>query len=198
MPFRRRRKVRLSTVRQKLKQSDTSVATIGPGTTPITRHVIIDTYAGARDTDGGSSTVQSSRTTASTCQIGDIVKYFTCHVQVSPTDTTQNNDNGWLEYAVIHQKEGETDLTNTNLGTRTLGDAATQYYRNECIWTGAIPVGLTMPNSTSIPIKVPKQWQTLKYGDEFALLVHFRSNNSASAATNLVRVILSHNMNSYG
>jgi len=180
-----------------LKHSSTLLATIGPATSPITRLSLVQTTVGARDEDGSSTTITSSRSTEQNCFAGDIVKYINIHIQTSPTDQTSTRQ-GWLEYAVIQKKEDVLDPVNTNLGTQTLGDICTQYLRDQCLWTGFIPIGTTMPNGAELKIKIPPKFCRLTRGDEFVLYVAFRSNNSADVTTNANRVILSYNFKSYG
>ncbi len=94
-------------------------------------------------------------------------------------------------------KESETTTPITNMGVQTLGNVATNMFRNECIFTGCIPVGLAIPNYTEIKIKVPKFKQKLRIGDQWRLLVFYRSQNSASVSTTSMRVVMSCMYKSY-
>ncbi len=194
MPYHRRRGVTKN--KQMLKHSGTLVVTHGPGTTILPRIQIADTEVGQRDPAGPETNVQANRTTGNECNIGDCIKYINILIQTGPT--AQNNvSQGWLEYAVVTKLQATLDVTNVNLGTQTLGDTCTQYFRNECIWTGFVPVGSTMTNGVALQIKVPKAKQFLRMGDEIIMYVHFRSTVATDVSTTSNRAILSFNYKSY-
>ncbi len=172
------------------QHADTKVHTIGPGTIVTANHILRDTEVGDRDPDGGDTTIQVGRGLGEECNVGDTCKYLNIFIQVGPR-LEQFVANGWIEWAICMHKGTDTPPTNTNLGTLTLGTVCTNYFRNECILTGNIPVGLNQPNSATIKIKVPKFKQKLRVGDRYTLFLYARTISATETATNTFRVISS-------
>ncbi len=186
-----RRRIRLNQTKTAIQHSDTNVGNTGAGA--VESFSFLETSAGARTLTGVTQATTSARDTSDVVNIGDIVKYVNLFIEIGPRDTIDavSDRTGWCEYAIIMVKESETAVPTTQLGLKTLGDVCTKMFRNECIWTGAFPMGTTQPNSTSIVLKVPKFKQKIRLGDEWRFLLHFRSVNSASTSQIAVRFIQS-------
>jgi len=174
------------------KHSGTKVHIIGPGTVLTPFHIIRDTEVGARDPDGGNDTVTLGRSFAEECNIGDECRYVNIHIQAGPRldDVTSS---GWIEWGFCIVKNSDPLPTNTNIGTQTLGDILTKYLRNECLFTGNVPVGIRNPNSQEIRIKIPKSRQMLRVGDEWTLFIRGRTVSSTETGTSNFVVLTSFN-----
>ncbi len=198
MPF--RRKSLMQKVRTGYKHSDTLVHTIGSASAP-SLHNIMDTASGPRSVDGAHQDFAIESLTDETCQVGGIVKYINlilqCCVRPNETSGAANNNVGWIEWAVVMVKETETQAPITQLGTQTLGDICTAMYRNECIYTGAIPCGDTLPTVQNIALKVPRSKQRIRIGDEWRLYLYYRDVSSTAMGTDTARVISSVNFKEY-
>ncbi len=190
MPFRRKRSQLMGKVA--IQHADTLVANIGPSSVP-TEFEVMETEAGLRSTTGATQTIKDSASTGEVCNVGDTIKYINLFIQAAarPSISVPNDRPGWIEWAVVMVKESETSIPNTQLGVQTLGNVATNMFRNECIYTGAFSIGLNNPNMATIKIKVPKFKQKIRFGDEWRLYVANRSNNTTDTSTDSVRVILS-------
>ncbi len=173
-----------------IQHSDTSVGNTGAA--DVESFTFLETE-GPRTISGLTQNVTQLRTTGDRVNIGDIVKYVNLFIEIGPRDTIDNvgDRTGWCEYAVVMVKESETAVPTTQLGTKTLGDVCTKMFRNECIWTGAFPMGTAQPNSTNLVIKVPKFKQKIRLGDQWRFLLYFRSVDAASVSTTAVRFIMS-------
>lgn len=192
MPF-RKRKVRQTRGKMGVKHADTFLNNIGSGSAP-TSFTMVETNAGARTES--SQTIQDAGSTDATCRVGDLVKYLNIHIQVAGRAGAQV-DVGWLEYAVLCKKESDPDLTITQLGTQTLGETATNMYRNDVLWTGFVPTGLNVASGAELKIKVPKTKQFLKLGDQINLVCYYRSNLSTDVQTDNIRLVQSVNYKCY-
>lgn len=193
MPRHFRRKLRLSQTRESLVHSDTLVVTHGPSTIPSS-FVVLDTEVGARTLTGASQNVQVGQNTEQETNIGSIVKYMNIFIEsaVRPIEAdTDDEAVGWLEWALVMVKETEAVLPITNIGVQTLGNIAKNMYRNECIFTGCMPLGKFQPNCQSIVIKVPRFKQKITIGDQWRLLIYFRDVVATASETNTCRTILS-------
>lgn len=190
---RRFRKMRISRTKSRLQHANTSFINSGSADVPDS-FVICSTQAGARDLAGGTSTVQSSRTTSDTCNIGDIIKQVNLFIQAGPRQDGAglgDEKRGWLEWGLVCVKESEAVVPITDMGIQTLGVVLNQMFRNECIFTGALPIGNEIPNYLPIIIKIPKFKQKLTYGDEWRFYTYWRSTDSAAMGTAEVRVVKS-------
>ncbi len=193
MPRHFRRKVRLSQTRESLVHSDTLVVTHGPSSIPSS-FVVLDTEAGARSLDGTPKAVQAGQNTAEETNVGSIVKYMNIFIESAVRPVEADNDDeavGWLEWALVMVKQTETSMPITNVGTLTIGNIAKNMYRNECIFTGCMPLGKFQPNCQSIVIKVPRFKQKITIGDQWRLLIYFRDVVATASETNSCRTILS-------
>lgn len=180
-----------------IQHSDTFVGNIGGASIP-TELVVLTTETGARTTTGASQTTKSFASTSEIVNIGDVVKYLNIFISAGPrNNTSQIDSQGWLEWALVMVKESETSMPITNVGTRTIGDIATKMYRNECIWTGQIPLGLSQPNTQEVKIKVPSTKQRIRIGDEWRLYIYFRDLQVTSVSTDAVRYVVSDMYKSY-
>ncbi len=174
-----------------IQHSQTSVGNTGANT--VESFSFLETSGGPRSLGGATTTITASRTTGDIVNVGDIVKYVNLFLQAGGRLDTdlQEDRTGWMEYAIIMVKESEAPVAVTNLGLQTLGDVTTKMFRNECIWTGAFPVGRDQPNSVSLQIKVPKFKQKIRLGDEWRFVFHFRAVDAASTSSIAVRFIAS-------
>ncbi len=184
--FRRRTTLGMSSE----QHADTKIHVIGPGTVLVANHIMRETEGGPRSTAGGDQTIQVGRGLGEECNVGDICKYINIFIQAGPRDNTDVNV-GWIEWAFVRKKELDADPVNTNLGTLTLGTVCTNYFRQECIYTGNIPIGTTNANSQNITIKIPKQYQKLTLGDEWVLYLFARNVSSTETATDSMKVVTS-------
>ncbi len=145
-----------------------------------------------RDTSGGVVTIRDSQTTSNFANVGDIVKYIHLVLQAANRDTNvEPGDTGWLEWAVTAQKETQTVIPSTNLGTTTLGVIAQRIYRGDCLMTGQIPVGSIQPVTQEIMIKIPKNKVKLQLGSNVLFHTFFRSSNSTDVRTDNLRLVKS-------
>ncbi len=153
---------------------------------------IMQTDVGARTTTGATQNIMSNATTDSTCMVGQIIKFLNLFIQTAPINTaTEEDRTGWLEYALVMVKESETKVPITQLGVTTLGDVCTKMFRNECIWTGNVPIGNAQANSVALHIKVPKSKQKIRVGDLWILYLYFRDVRATSSDLDAVRTIAS-------
>ncbi len=179
------------------KHSGTKIHIIGPATVARPFHIIRDTEVGARDPAGGNDTVQLGRSYDEECNIGDSCKYVNIHLETGPRNDTNEQNIGWIEWAFVIKKSSDADPTNTNLGTQTLGDVCTKYFRNECIYTGAVAHGFQQTNVAEITLKIPKNKVNLRTGDVWLLYFHARTISATETSTNSMQVISSYNYINY-
>ncbi len=182
------------------KHSDTKIHVIGPGTVATPFHIMRDTEVGARDPAGGNDTIQLGRGFGEECNIGDTCKYINIIVQAGPrnvNDPINAQDFGWIEWGFCIIKNSDPAPLNTNIGTFTLGDILTKYFRNDCIYTGAIPIGALQCAVQTITLKIPKSKVTLRVGDEWTFFLRARTISSVETATNSFKVLTSCNYINY-
>ncbi len=196
----RRKRIRRQTLgMQSVKHSASFLGNIGNGNGVQTFTPIV-TDVGVRLDTGATSTIKSQATTGNTCNVGDVVKYLNLCIEICARGITtypDAQDNGWLEYAIIKEKETDITPTTANLGTKQLGDICTQVFRGDCMWTGCIPVGAQQPNSLDLKIKIPKIQTKLQQGSKIKLLYFFRSSNSADVRTTSHRIVIACNYKCY-
>ncbi len=159
MPFRRKRRQLQGKAWE--KHSDTLVAVIGPATATVSALIVRDTEQGARSEAGDTDTIQLGRGNNEECNQGDMCKFVNIHLQVAPRLASEVDTPGWVEWAFCVMKESDLDPTVTNKGTNTLGDICTKYLRNQCIFTGAVPLGQRQAIVQEISLKIPDKWQRL-------------------------------------
>jgi len=194
-----RKRLRLSQTKSRVQHADTLLSTIGPATAP-TVHVVLDTEAGARTLTGGAQTVQVGMGTNEEVNIGSIVKNINLQIQcgMRPVEADDDDEaNGFMEWALMMVKESEAPILTTNLGTLTLGVVANHMYRNECIFTGFVPIGKQQPNGVNISIKVPRFKQKITFGDQWRFVCFFRDLKVTAVDTDTVRLLTSCIYNSW-
>ncbi len=182
-----------------IHHADTNLLNSGQADLPA-KFNVLETSGGARTVTGGSQTITSQRDTGELCNVGDIVKYVNLFIQAGPRQDGSGvsaEKKGWLEWAFVCVKESETEVPNTDIGIQTLGVICNHMYQNECIFTGAIPIGLEQPNYLQIKIKIPSTKMKIKLGDEWRFLTSWRSTNSAGTGTAEIRVLKSFMYKSY-
>ena len=175
-----------------IQHAGTLISNIG-GATPPAEQVVLKTEAGARNVTGANQDITAERDTGNKCNVGDCVKYINLFLQATPRPAIDADDDrtGWLEWAFVCVKESETNVPNTTIGVQTLGVICTNMFRNECIYTGAMPLGTRQPNYLPIMIKIPKAKQFMRIGDEWRLITYFRDTKATSASTTAVRLVKS-------
>ncbi len=179
------------------KHSDTLISVIGPGTTTSTRMIVRDTEQGARTPAGNTDTIQLGRGNNEECNQGDICKFINLTLQAGPRDTADATAIGWIEWAFYLGKEVDPKPTIANKGTNTLGDIVTKYMRNQCLMTGAMPIGQAQCAVTLISLKIPDKWQRLTTGDQWNFVYWARTISSTETATDTFKVIASFNYKNY-
>ncbi len=183
----RHRMVRATRGKSSEQHSDTKVHVIGPGTVLVANHILRDTQVGARDPAGGDDTIQLGRGYGEECNVGDMCKYINIFIEAAGKSTADASQ-GWVEWAFVIKKTSDPNVTNANLGTNTLGDVCTKYFRNECIFTGVVPVGIAQPNAVAIQIKIPKTKAVLRTGDQWILYLYARTSRVTETGTDTFKV----------
>ncbi len=182
--------------KQMLKHAGTLLANIGNASVP-TKFVICETEGGARSTTGAAKSVQGSRSTEETCQVGDIIKYINIFFQIGPR-TAAIPESGWLEWCVVCKREADADIPTGQTGVFTLPVIAQNMYRNEVVFTGVIPVSNTQPNAQTVMLKIQKAKVRLNLGDTIVIFAYFRSVVSTDVQTDSNRLVMSYIYKSYG
>ncbi len=187
----RRRTRRVTLGKEAIKHSHTRVDVIGNGSA-VTTLGLIQTGAGDRSTDGTESTIQNSANTGKILLVSDIVKYINIIIQAATTQAGKTSSTmGWVEWAVVWRNEELVTIPSTNIGTKTLGDIASQMFRGDCIMTGQFPVAEFLPNQTVIPLKLPKKAVKWKIGNQLVLYFLFRDSDVTNLETDTIKVISS-------
>ncbi len=184
--------IRQTRGKQSTKKSDSFIANVGPGSAPSALEVLV-TEAGARTLTGGEQTITDTRSTGETVNIGDVVKYVNLSITILPrlvTDPVTNVSTGVLEWAFVCHREIDINPPITNVGTETLGVIATRMYKEDCVYSGCIPVGLNQPACVPISLKVPRRHCKIVQGDQWHLYAYFRTANATETATDAVRLIM--------
>ncbi len=169
----------------------TKVHNIGPGLVSVPFHVVRETEVGPRDPAGTDTAIQVGRELSEECNIGDDCKYVNIFIQVGPRTAAASLNTGWIEWAFVTKRELDAVPTNTNLGTMTLGNVCKNYFRNECVMTGFIPVAENISNGVSLQIKIPKPKVRLTIGDQYILFIWGRTVSATETGTANFRVITS-------
>jgi len=188
-----RHRIRRQTMgKDPIKKATTLLDNIGQGSGSVYAHNLIVTGAGSRSTTGATQTIRDTASTADVCNVGDIVKYVNICVQVGNRSLEMqenDDDNGWVEYAIVKHKEVAQNPATTNLGVQTLQDVCTKAFRGDCIWTGCIPIGSQQPNSLDIKLKLPKIFTKMQIGSTLTFYAHFRSVNSTDLRSDSLRIV---------
>ena len=191
MPFRRKRIIRRTMGKDAIKKSFTLIDNIGNGS-PV--GVLPAIIVPGRNDAGGVAVIRDTQNTSTTCNVGDVVKYVNFIIQVGARSQAQMEDddnNGWLEWAVVFQKENVPSIPTTNLGVKNLGMIAMASFRGDCLMTGQFPVGTTQPMTQEISIKIPKTKVKLQLGSSMILFTIFRSVNVTDLRTDSHRAVVS-------
>ncbi len=165
---------------------------------PVTYDIVVPTQ-----NTGGSGTgdVFENADTQDAVSTNAIIKYVNLHFQTVVRKDVSPANPGWLEYAVFYRMEQQTTPTingafTADFGTQTLGDLATNIYRDKCVWTGSIPISAEIPATMDLRIKCPGKFCKFKRGMYMQVVFGFRSSNSGES-TSSARIILSHNYKVY-
>ncbi len=172
-----------------IKKSFTLIDNIGNGS-PV--GVLAAISVQGRSDDGGSLTIRDSQNTSTSVNVGDVIKYVNFVLQVGARDQTQQEDddnNGWVEWAVVYQKESIPFIPTTNIGLKNLGMIAMAMFRGDCLLTGQFPIGTTQPMTQEIKIKIPKDKVKIQLGSSLVLFSIFRSVNVTDLRTDSHRVV---------
>ncbi len=186
-----RRFQRVTRGKQGIQHAGTLVSNVGGGSVPA-EQIILKTEAGPRNVTGANQDITEKRDTGNLCNVGDLCKYVNLFVECGTRDIAGADDGiGWLEWALVCVKETETSVPITTVGVQTLATVCTNMYRNECIYTGVMPVGITQPNFMAISLKIPKTKQFIRIGDEWRFICGFRDMKATSTSTAAMRLITS-------
>jgi len=183
-----------------VKHASTLLDNTGPAVGSFFGHVIFDTTVGLRLTAGGVQTIKDSATTEENCNVGDIIKYVNICLECSPRGAQPTNpldNSGWLEWAIVYQKERATPPTVTNIGVLTLGCICSHAFREDCILTGCFPIGTAQAMSQDIKIKLPQRMCRLKLGSILRIFCFIRTSNSSDMRTDSHRLIASSHFKVY-
>ncbi len=129
-----------------------------------------------------------------------IVKYVNLLFGLTIKETAPA-DPGFYEYAIFVQEEQTASpvmdaLFTSNNGTQSIGDIATNLYRDKCLWSGCVPVSATVPNGFSLMIKIPPKFQKWKRGRYLNLVALYRSRDSTDS-TSVMKIMYQQNFKCY-
>jgi len=176
-----------------IKKSTTIVNVLGQGSAAPAKLQII--VVPPRSGSGATTVIRDSQDNDNQANVGDIVKYVNICIQIGPREEqgaqTDVQNNGWLEYAVVFQREREQDMGVAQLGLHTLADVASKQYRGDCIFTGCIPVGAQQANSLDLRIKIPGNKVKLQLGSNLNLYCHMRTTDSADLRSDSHKLLMS-------
>ncbi len=180
--------------KEAIKKSTTIINILGQGSAAPAVLEIIDVPN--RTGVGSVLQIRDIQDTDKTANVGDVLKYINLCIQIGPREGDETNEtllinNGWLEYAVVFQRERDQAMQSSELGLHTLGDVATKQYRGDCLFTGCLPVGAQQPNSLDLKIKIPANKVKLQLGSNLNMYCHFRSIDSADLRSNSHKLIMS-------
>lgn len=185
----RRRIVRRTMGKDPIKKSNTILENIGQGSSPSGMNLIV---VPNRSTDGAVQTIRDDQDTGVQANVGDLIKYVHITLQCGNRDTNvEAGDTGWLEWAVLFEKEKATTIPSTQTGVLTLPVIAQRMVRGDCLMTGQIPVGSIQPIVQEILIKIPKNKVKLQLGSSMNLWTIFRLVDSADVRTDNIRLVKS-------
>ncbi len=183
-----------------VKHSSCLVDNVGQGTATIFPHIIFQTDVGARALTGGVQTIRNEANTENDCNIGDTIKYVNICLEASPRGANPTNDNdnaGWLEWAIVYQKERSAVPTTANLGVCTLGVVCSHAFREDCLMTGCFPLGTKQAMAQDIKIKIPERCQQIKMGSILRCFCHVRTSSSTDVRTDSHRLMASSHFKVY-
>lgn len=174
-----------------IKKSFTVVSNIGQGSPVGILQAIV---APIRNETGGVTVIRENQNTSTSVNVGDIVKYVHFIIQAGVRDQQgagADDNQGWIEWAVVYQKETPASMATTNTGVKNLGMIAMAQFRGDCLLTGQFPIGSTQPLTQEIMIKIPKDKVKIQLGSGLYLFTIFRSVNSTDLRTDSHRMVQS-------
>ncbi len=183
-----------------VKHASSLTDNTGAGVGSVFGHVVYETTVGARATSGAQKTIRDTETTGRSTMVGNIVKFANICLQCSPRGANPTNDNdnaGWLEWAVVWQRERDVDPTLANIGVETLGVVCSRNYRENCLLTGCFPLGTKQAMAQDIKIKIPERCCYIKMGDSLTCFCYVRTSNSSDVRTDSHRLIASSHWKDY-
>ncbi len=196
----RHRIKRVTQGKQGVKHFSSLVDNTGPGVGTFFGHVVYQTDVGTRNSAGGTQTIKERATIGNICNVGDIIKYVHVCLECSPrgASPTDDNDNaGWLEWALVFQRERDVNPTVANIGVSTLGNICTNFYREDCLMTGCFPLGTKQAMSVDLPFKLPDKCSRLRVGYILTMLCYVRTSKSTDTRTDSHRLIASSGFKCY-
>ncbi len=198
--MRHRRVVRQTFGKVPIKHSSTLVDNTGQGVGTFFEHVIFKTDVGDRSSGGGVKVLKDQANNEEICVVGDTIKYVNICLEASPRGVNPTNDNdnaGWLEWAVVFSEETSASLTVANAGVLTLGCIASHFFRENCLMTGCFPLGTKQAMAQDIKIKLPKKCTRLRQGFKLRCICFVRTSNSTDSRTDSHRLIASSHFKAY-
>ena len=194
----RRRRVTFGKV--PVKHSSTLVDNTGAGVGSFFVHNIYDTAVGPRIVTGGVQVFKNQANNEEQCNVGDTIKYANICLECSPRGVNPTNDNdnaGWLEWAVVTQSEATQIPTVANIGVLTLGVICSHMFRENCLMTGCFPLGTKQAMAQDIKIKIPEKSIKLRQGMCLDIFCFIRTSNSTDSRTDSHRLIASSHFKCY-
>ncbi len=196
----RHRVKRLTYGKDPVKHSSTLVDNTGQGVGSFFGHIVFQTRVGPRLTTGGVQTIQDSADTEDVVNVGSIIKYVNICLQASPRGANPTNDNdnaGWLEWAVVWNEEANIFPTVANIGVLTLGAICSHVFRQNCLMTGCFPLGTKQAMAQDIKIKLPKKCCKIRVGSRLTCICFVRTSSSTDTRTDSHRLIASSHFKVY-
>ena len=121
-------------------------------------------------------------------------------MQATPRGASPTNDNdnaGWLEWAIVWQEEGVTFPTIANIGVLTLGVICSHAFRENCLLTGCFPLGTKQAMAQDIKLKLPQKACRVKMGARLLCICYVRTSLSTDSRTDSHRLIASSHFKCY-
>ncbi len=199
-PVRHRRIFRATAGKDPIKHSSATIGNTGAGAGSFFQHEIFKTSAGVRPTTGGVIGIKDIANTESQCMVGDVIKYVNICLECAPrgADPTNDNDNaGWLEWAVVWSEEITPTPGVANIGVATLGVIASHNYRQNCLLTGCFPIGTKQAMAQDLKIKLPKKCVKLRMGAILQIFCYIRTSSSTDVRTDSHRLMASSHFKVY-
>ncbi len=195
-----RHRKRVTAGKTPIKHASTLVDNTGPGVGSFFAHTIYETDVGLRPIGGGVKTIKDSATTGKICNVGDIVKYINVTWECSPRGADSTNikdDAGFLEWALVFQRERDSSPNTSNIGVETLGVVCTNFFREDCLMTGCFPVGSRQSMCLTLPFKLPEKCTKLRMGFILKMFCYLRGSSSTDTRTDSNRLLVSSHFKSY-
>ncbi len=195
-----RHKKRLGSYLNSIKHGSTLLGNVGPGDGSFFVHKVYQTDAGERLNAGGPQNIMQKAVTDETVQVGDIIKYVNICIECSPRGADSTNlkdDCGWLEWAIVWQREEDVNPTVANIGTDVLGVICGRVFRENAIMSGCFPLGSRQSMSQDMHIKIPLRMQKIKLGDKVKMICYARGSSSTDTRTDSYRLLVSSQFKSY-